>query len=157
MIKRLHSASFIMFLFAGFLSACSTANSNDAKPTIFEDIHYFATDPDASAAFFRKHFGARLMAHPGRPQDYVGFWALRSGEVPLTVSPIGPYKTTPPGSTFWSNKQIIPPSPDDNSYYGVYAVGVATPSLKEAVGKLTAEGVELSRQHISLPLSLIHI
>ena len=151
MFKRIHSASLIIFLFAGFLTACSSPNGNNAKPSIFEDIHYFTTDPEASGEFFRKHFGARLMAHPGRPQDYVDFWALRSGEVPLTVSPIGPYKTTPPGSTFWSNKKIIPPSPDDNSYYGVYAVGIATTSLNEAIEKITAEGAKLSKQQISLP------
>ena len=151
MVQRNKAELCALILFATLLSACSFIAPNTAKPAIFEDIHYFATDPDASGAFFQKHFGARLMAHPGRPQEYVDFWALRSGEVPITISPIGPYKTTPPGSTFWSNKKIIPPSSDDNSYYGVYAVGIATPSLKVAVGKITSAGVELAKEHRRLP------
>lgn len=151
MVQRSHSALCTLFLVSVLLSACTASGPNPAKPVIFEDIHYFATDPEASGAFFQTHFGARLMAHPGRPRDYVSFWALRSGEVPITISPIGPYKTTPPGSTFWSKKNIIPPSPDDNHYYGVYAVGISTRSLQETVREITSTGVELAKEHISLP------
>lgn len=140
-----------LFLSAALFSACSAATPNPAKPVIFEDIHYFATNPEASGSFFKKHFGARLMAHPGRPQEYVDFWALRSGEVPITISPIGPYKTTPPESTFWSSKEIIPPSADNNPYYGVYAVGIATSSMRETISRLTENGVELAPQNIRIP------
>lgn len=153
MNQRSHLVFCTFFLFTALLAACTSNGPNPAKPVIFEDIHYFATDPDASGAFFQKHFGARLMAHPGRPQDYVDFWALRSGEVPITISPIGPYKTTPPGSTFWANKKIIPPSPEDNHYYGVYSVGISTTSLTETVSKITSAGVQLAREQISLPHS----
>ncbi|NKB44662.1 MAG: hypothetical protein GKS03_10340 [Alphaproteobacteria bacterium] len=151
MTQRIPMASSFLVLLAVLLSACSAPGPHSAKPVIFEDIHYFATDPDASGVFFQKHFGARLMAHPGRPQEYVDFWALRSGEVPITISPIGPYRTTPPESTFWSSKEIIPPSPDNNAYYGVYSVGIATPSLSETISKIKESGVNLATQHIPLP------
>ena len=124
---------------------------NPAKPVIFEDIHYFLTDPAAAGEFYQKHFGARLMAHPGRPQSYVDFWALRSGEVPITISPIGPYETTPPESTFWTRREIIPASLENINYYGVYAVGIATTSLDTTLTKITGDGIELAEQRLPLP------
>ena len=140
-----------IILFALALPSCSAVKPYQAKPVIFEDIHYFLTDPVAAGVFYQKHFGARLMAHPGRPQSYVNFWALRSGEVPITISPIGPYETTPPDSTFWTRREIVPPSPENINYYGVFSVGIATRSLDKTLAKITGQGVALARQRLVLP------
>lgn len=151
--RPVHGADGIKKAVLGFITlslflAC--AESYGAKPAIFEDIHYYVTDRAATGVFLKEHFGARLMAHPGRPISFIDFWALRPGEVPLTISPIGPF----PGSkmrAYWEEREIIPASPQNKPYYGVIAVGIATPNLDEAIARMTANGVKLAEKQILIP------
>ena len=136
------------FITTSLFLACAEAYA--AKPEVFEDIHYYVTDRDATEAFLEEHFGARLMAHPGRPISFIGFWALRPGEVPLTISPIGPF----PGSkmkAYWEDREIIPATPQNKPYYGVIAVGIATTNLDTAIAAMTTKGVKLAEKQISIP------
>ncbi|MEP3208163.1 MAG: hypothetical protein ABJN95_03185 [Maribacter sp.] len=134
--------------------SCSGINSNKVKPIHLDDIHFIVTNEEKAVGFFKKHFGAREMAHPGTRFDLARFLSLQWQGPTITITPIGPYADLPTerNQRWLDTKLILPQSEKIRPVYGAKWLAICTVSLDKARSQLLKEGVEISEKHISLPL-----
>lgn len=90
----------------------------------FDHIHLRSPDPEATAAFYERHFGASLKQGPQRIDIHVG------GQV-LFVSPITADKTGE-----------APSAP----YRGLEHIGFAVTGIDAVVAELKAQGVDFTME-----------
>ena len=125
----------------------------DTQPRNFDEIHYFLRDRAAGVRFFEQAFGARLMLHPGRrPLEFIDILNLRPGEPSINVSAKGPY----PGMGVLADpkrwqRTVVEPSPDQPPVYGVYWLGIRTPSLEGALRRVSQAGARVRTRSLRIP------
>ncbi|MDB4293489.1 hypothetical protein N9954_08790 [Maribacter sp.] len=132
----------------------SKSFSNKTDPIHLDDIHFIVTDEEAAVGFFKTHFGAREMAHPGERFDLARFLSLKWQGPTITITPIGPYADLPTerNQRWFDAKIIVPKSEKKSPVYGAKWLAISTSSIEQAQSELLAGGVEISENQISLPM-----
>lgn len=149
----------VCMMIALLLSSIAAANAESTLeqspgPIHLDDIHFVVTDEAATVAFFKTHFGAREMAHPGTRFELVRFLSLKWQGPTITVTATGPYEDLPADrNKRWLDATIIPPGDEKaDPVYGARWLALATPSLENAREALSRGGVELSNDLVILPM-----
>ncbi len=121
-------------------------------PVLLDDIHYYVSDRNAAEEFFTGFFGARVMPHPGpKPLEFVTFLSLRPGEGTIGISPRGPFPGIHVDDRNRWKREIIEPSEELPPTYGVFWLGIRTPTLIETLTRLEIEGMKVTQRMLSLP------
>ena len=122
-------------------------------PLKLEEIHYYLSNPASAILFLETHFEAREMPQRGlQPLRYVTMLSLEPGEGVLQLSPPGPFEGIVDSDPRQWLKEIVPPAMNLAARYGVYWVGIRTPSLKKAMQKIESRGVTVQEHRLVVPI-----
>jgi catechol 2,3-dioxygenase-like lactoylglutathione lyase family enzyme len=122
-------------------------------PLRLEEIHYYLTNPVSAILFFETHFEARELPQPfPQPLRYITILGLEPGEGSFELSPPGPFEGVVDSDPKRWLKEMVPPAVNLPARYGVYWVGIRTPSLKKAMQKIESRGVTVQEHRLVAPL-----
>lgn len=125
-------AIYTYFIFIVTISsiAAQVKKTPATAPLHVDDIHYIVNDANITSDFFLNEIGAKEMAHPGTPIDFIRFFSPRWMGSTITVTEKGPYKNaTQARNQRWLENEIIA-SNTKQPVYGAYALCLKTKSLK---------------------------
>lgn len=118
-------------------------------PLRLEEIHYYLTNPSTAVLFLETHFEAKEVTQPLR---YIISLSMEPNEGTLDVSPPGPFEGVADSDPKRWSKELVAPAVNLPLRYGVFWVGIRTPSLKKAMQKIESRGVTVQEHRLVCPI-----